>query len=206
LAYFYKEQTMTEILNLTDTTLSKSFFWFNEAPTHHFDDGLHLRTQGNTDFWQRTHYGFRRDDGHCLFTRATGDFQFSCRAVFAPESQYDQCGLMVRSDENHWIKQSTEYENPTISRLGSVVTNLGYSDWATQDVSSAIGERWYRMTREDNDFTLEWSADGVQWDQMRITHLHDAQDTISVGLYACSPKGEGFNCSFHNFRLTPVAN
>lgn len=177
------------------------FYWFNEAPEYTFDRGLRLHTRGDTDFWQRTHYGFQRDDGHCLFTRLGGDFVMTCHVAFEPCTQYDQCGLMVRVDPEHWIKLSTEYEDETLSRLGSVVTNAGWSDWATQDVDSSIRQRWYRITRERDDFTLESSEDGTLWRQMRITHLHNAHQSLEAGIYACSPQGNGFYCTFHSFAI-----
>lgn len=185
--------------------LPGGLYWFNEPPEHYLDDGLHIHTRGGTDFWQRTHYGFRRDDGHCLFARAQGNFRLACEVGFDPKTQYDQCGLMIRADDNHWIKVSTEFEDTALSRLGSVVTNGGYSDWATQDVSSRFRERRYRISRETDDFIVEYSDDGNAWRQMRIAHLHNAPETMEAGIYACSPKGEGFNCVFRAFSLTTTS-
>jgi uncharacterized protein len=176
--------------------LPATLYWFNEPQSWHAGTGLEMITDRETDFWQRTHYGFRRDNGHCLLADCDGDFVLAAHVRFDPRSQYDQCGIMVRVDEDNWIKVSTEYENDTISRLGSVVTHSGYSDWATQDVSSAIKERWYRITRQEKDFTLEASEDGHAWYQMRVTHLQNAGTTVAAGLYACSPVGEAFHCVF----------
>ncbi len=192
---------MQHTVCLSGPTLPDSFYWFNEPPEYHFDHGLHLRTRGGTDFWQRTHYGFQRDDGHCFFTRVKGDFQMVCHVSFTPCTQYDQCGVMVRVDADHWIKVSTEYENPEISRLGSVVTNSGYSDWATQDVSAGVSEKWYRASREGNDYFLEQGDNGHDWKQMRVTHLHRNPETVEAGVYACSPKGNGFCCHFRFLSL-----
>ena len=186
---------------LTGPTLPESFYWFHEPPAFYFDGGLHLHTRGDTDFWQRTHYGFRRDDGHCLFTRVAGDFRLVCHVAFAPCTQYDQCGVMVRVDESHWIKVSTEYENPEICRLGSVVTNGGYSDWATQDVPADVLEKWYRVSREGTDYILEQGDNGQDWKQMRIAHLDGGAETVEAGVYACSPKGDGFHCHFRTLSL-----
>lgn len=173
------------------------FYWFNEPKRVEFDNGLVMITKANTDFWQGTHYGFRRDDGHCLLTRLEGDFALSTQVSFTPKTQYDQCGLIVRLDAANWIKLSTEYEDETTSRLGSVVTNLGFSDWATQDIAPTIREIWYRISKRGADFLLESSLDGQQWQQMRVTHLHRPFATIEAGLYACSPLGEDFRCRFH---------
>jgi regulation of enolase protein 1 (concanavalin A-like superfamily) len=118
-------------------------------------------------------------------------------------SQYDQCGLMIRVDSENWIKTSTEYENEDWSRLGSVVTNLGYSDWATQDVSSEHSAMWYRISRCGQDFKIDVSVDGEHWKQLRIAHLHKASDRIAAGMYACSPIGRDFRSCFINFTCGP---
>ena len=183
-------------------SLPQKFYWFNEPKQYRFDEGLVLVTKPETDFWQRTHYGFRRDDGHCLLTQLTGDFCISTQVTFTAQEKYDQCGLIIRLDAENWIKTSTEYEDETVSRLGSVVTNLGYSDWATQDISSSIREVWYRISKRGQDFLIESSFDGREWQQMRITHLHRTFTTIEAGLYTCSPIGADFRCHFRWLTVT----
>jgi regulation of enolase protein 1 (concanavalin A-like superfamily) len=123
------------------------FQWAHAPARWSLDDGLELKTQPDTDYWQRTHYGFQRDNGHFYFTAVRGDFTASTQLVWSPVAQYDQCGLLVRADSQTWAKCSVEYETAEHSRLGSVVTNLGYSDWATQDLSGLITGRWYRIRR-----------------------------------------------------------
>lgn len=174
--------------------ISEEFYWFNEAREYYCDKGLVIKTEADTDFWQRTHYGFKRDNGHCLLTKLRGDFSFTGHFEFEPQTIYDQCGLIVRIDQDNWIKVSTEYENENISRLGSVVTNLGYSDWATTDISSEIKSMWYRISKNGNDFLIENSRDGENWKQMRITHLHQEIEELEVGIYACSPQDSSFQC------------
>ena len=43
-------------------------------------------------------------------------------------------------------------ENNEYQRLGSVVTNKGYSDWATTDVEASIKSMWYRLSRRESDY------------------------------------------------------
>lgn len=172
------------------------FHWFNAPTRSQFGRGLELFTDPKTDFWQRTHYGFRRDDGHCLLATLTGDFSITTRVEFAPLEKYDQCGLILRLDSENWIKVSTEYEDETCSRLGSVVTNLGYSDWATQDISSDHREMSYRISKNGSDFLLEHSYDGLAWAQLRVAHLHRPFEMLEAGVYACSPIGQDFRCRF----------
>jgi len=121
----------------------------------------------------------------------------TCRKIsyhveYKPAEIYDQVGLMVIIDEENWIKVSTEYEGEEISKLGSVVTNLGYSDWATEDIFSAINSMWYRVKRDGDTFFIENSRKGENWFQMRINHLHREVKELAVGIYACSPKESSF--------------
>lgn len=176
--------------------MPEGFHWFNEPASFAIGNGLEIVTKAETDFWQSTHYGFRRDDGHCLLTTLEGDFSLATHAEFEPRSRYDQCGLMIRIDAENWIKASTEYESEDCSRLGSVVTNLGYSDWATQDIPSSRREMWYRISKNGQDFLIENSHDGEVWVQQRIAHLHRPALRVQAGVYACSPIGRNFHCRF----------
>jgi uncharacterized protein len=192
---------MQHIEQFLQPSLPADFYWFNEPGHYRLGDGLEIVTDEKTDFWQRTHYGFQRDDGHCLLTRRSGDFSLAARVEFEPRQKYDQCGLIVRLDSQNWIKVSTEYESEHVSRLGSVVTNLGYSDWATQDVASDRRSMGYRISRRGSDFLLENSPDGEAWLQMRITHLHQPAQQYEIGVYACSPLGRDFRCCFKTLEI-----
>ncbi len=177
-------------------SIPEKFYWFNPPARFQLGAGLEITTDEKTDFWQRTYYGFQNDNGHCLFTRLTGDFSLTAHVEFRPREKYDQCGLMLRIDPENWIKLSIEYESESHSRLGSVVTNLGFSDWATQDISSKQREMSYRISRNGNDFLLENSDDGRRWHQLRVAHLHKGTETLESGVYACSPVGKDFWCRF----------
>jgi regulation of enolase protein 1 (concanavalin A-like superfamily) len=182
-------------------TIPKDFYWLNE-PTYRLAQGLMITTKPETDFWQRTHYGFQRDDGHCLLTHIDGDFTIETHTQFNPVSQYDQCGLMIRLDRENWIKCSVEYEDAMHSRLGSVVTNEGFSDWATQDMPSSTKAMHYLIERKGNDFLIRYALNHHEWHQMRIAHLRRCQKTLKIGIYACCPVGKGFDCQFNDIKIT----
>jgi regulation of enolase protein 1 (concanavalin A-like superfamily) len=194
---------MTMLINF-ENSIAPDFQWLNEPSQYTVNNGLHITTDPETDFWQRTHYGFRNDNGHCLLTRLSGDFQLTTAVEFHPQNAYDQCGLFVRVDAENWIKASVEYINPQLAELGSVVTNLGYSDWATTEISPDIHRIWYRISRRGPDFLLQNSYDGEKWVQMRITHLHAAPESLEAGIYACSPANGRFQCTFE--QITIAAN
>ncbi len=59
-------------------------------------------------------------------------FSFIVKTDFTESHhRFDQCGIVIYLDSDNWLKASVEYENDTYQHLGSVVTNDGYSDWAT---------------------------------------------------------------------------
>ena len=175
----------------------RDFFWKNPPAASTLEGGrVTMTTAPATDFWQRTHYGFRADSGHCLLTKVTGNFTMTVTAEFDYRTQFDQCGVVVYESEDTWMKGSIERENDTMGRLGSVGTNHGWSDWATADIPAEIRKVSYRLHRRGDDFLLERAFPGEDWAQMRIFHLHGIGETVSVGVYACSPKESSFTAVF----------
>ena len=149
------------------------FQWKNEPEDFTVQDGkITLTTKPHTDFWQRTHYGFRNDSGHCLLKTVQGDFTMEVSAQFTYQGRFDQCGVIAYHSADTWVKGSIEKENEQMGRLGSVVTNLGYSDWATMDVPATLQAVSYRLHRRGDDFLLEHAFTDQAWVQMRIFHLH----------------------------------
>src|SRR4051812_6491438 len=103
-------------------TLDQRLAWRCEPTNWRLDTErqvLRVEPDAETDFWQRTHYGFRVDNGHFLFASVPGPFGLLTRVRFQPAHQYDQAGLMVRLSENCWLKTSVEYEPAATNRLGA---------------------------------------------------------------------------------------
>lgn len=96
------------------------------------DDKIEITTNPHTDLWQRTYYHFRNDNAPVLQVKTTDKyFSFVVRTEFDSKVRFDQCGVVMYLDSENWLKASIEYENEEFQHLGSVVTNSGYSDWAT---------------------------------------------------------------------------
>ncbi|HSN77179.1 MAG TPA: DUF1349 domain-containing protein [Anaerolineae bacterium] len=179
-------------------------------------DVVEIVTDPNTDFWQRSYYGFRNDNAPALLIESALNFTWTAKVAFDYRQQFDQCGFIVYLDRDNWFKAAVEYENASFSRLGSVVTNLGYSDWATTDIATPTFI-WYRLSRRGPDFLIESSFDGHVFQQMRIFHLHLLGETtaemgqsnpplpagkpVRFGLYACSPNPSSFTARFSDFKL-----
>lgn len=168
------------------------------------EDKIEMTTKPNTDLWQRTYYHFRNDNAP-VFQMSTSEkfFSFVVKTEFSESShRFDQCGVVVYLDSENWLKASIEYENEHFQYLGSVVTNHGYSDWATAEIPAHIKTMWYRLSRRNDDFCIECSEDGEAYHQMRICHLHEANDEIRFGIYACSPKNSSFRAVFTHMEMT----
>ena len=140
-------------------------------------------TEPHTDLWQRTYYGFCNDNAPLLQAKTKERFfSFTVKTEFASKRRFDQCGIAVYLDGENWLKASIEYENEEYQRLGSVVTNGGYSDWATTDISASVKEMWYRLSRRNSDYCIECSVDGIHFKQMRICHLSKGDGEIAFGI------------------------
>jgi len=163
-----------------------------------------MTTEPNTDLWQRTYYGFQNDNAPVLQMKTSEKFfSFVVKTEFESKTRFDQSGVVMYLDSDNWFKAGVEYENDKIQRLGCVVTNNGYSDWCSTDVPSSIKSIWFRFSRRESDYYLEYSDDGKNWKQMRMFHMFKGDGEISFGVYACSPDKEGsFNASFTDMELT----
>ena len=195
--------TTNPLSSFGGTTLDARFRWHCEPPQWELmaDGALRVTPSAATDFWRKTHYGFEADNGHFLFAELAGDFVMTVRVALQPVNLYDQAGLMVRLSPTCWLKTSLEFELEKPSRLGAVVTSDGYSDWSTQSVSPPPREVWLRVRREGDDYIVESSWEGTQWEQLRMAHLREGPGggAVAAGVYACCPKESGFVAEFREF-------
>ena len=166
-------------------------------------DKIEITTRPHTNLWQRTYYHFRNDNAPVLQMETEEKFfSFVVKTEFASHHRFDQCGVILYLDSENWLKASVEYENEKFQHLGSVVTNHGFSDWATTEISAQVHTMWYRLSRREDDFCIECSEDGETFHQMRICHLLEGADTIRFGVYACSPEDSSFTATFTRMALT----
>jgi len=187
--------------------LHPSLEWLNPPASWQIDAArscLLVESSAETDFWQRTHYGFRADSGRLLSAAVATDGELQATVLAMPAHRYDQAGLMVRASADCWLKTSVEYEPSGPSQLGVVVTNNGFSDWSLQDftgtgtLSYGLRVRW-----EGGDFFVEHGTDENRpWRLLRVAHLfRQPGSPLRCGLYACSPKGSGFHAEFSDLRI-----
>ena len=186
----------------------KNFSWTRQPESCIIkDDTIEVTTKPKTDLWQRTYYHFRNDNAP-VFQMETEEkfFSFIVKTDFTESHhRFDQCGIVLYLDSDNWLKGSVEYENEEFQHLGSVVTNNGYSDWATTAIPANIKTMWYRLSRREDDHCIECSQDGTHFTQMRVCHLHQGGGKIKFGIYACSPEQSSFKALFTDMKLTECA-
>ncbi len=182
----------------------KNMKWVREPKEYTVaDDRIEIITSPHTDLWQRTYYHFRNDNAPALqFETDEKYFSFTVKTEFFSKHRFDQCGVVMYLDSDNWLKASIEYENEVFQHLGSVVTNNGYSDWATTEIDASVKSMWYRFSRRLDDYCLECSDDGITFRQMRVCHMWHGDGVIRFGIYACSPENSSFKAVFTNLNVT----
>ena len=173
--------------------------WLNEPAAWRRDEALHVTTDARTDFWRETHYGFSHDTGH-FYAFETGEAftaQVRVRAEF--EQLYDQAGLMVRLDAEHWVKAGIEFSDG-LPMLSSVRT-IGQSDWATGVYTHDPADFWLRLTVANGVLRLQVSADGDEWPLVRLCPFPAAPRYL-VGPMCCTPERSGLQVTFSDWALT----
>ncbi len=180
------------------------FKWINTPKEYEIKDNkVEITTEPNTDLWQRTYYHFRNDNAPMLLMETSEKyFSFIVKTSFDSKNRFDQCGVIMYLDSDNWVKASIEFENDEFQHLGSVVTNNGYSDWATTEIDASIKNMWYRFSRREDDYLIECSFDGITYKQMRICHMFKGDKSIRFGVYACSPEDSCFKATFTNMKIS----
>lgn len=179
--------------------------WIREPRQYSIHDGkIEITTMPGTDLWQRTYYHFRNDNAPVLQMETEEKFfSFVVRTDFTgAHHRFDQCGIVMYLDSENWLKGSVEYENEEFQHMGSVVTNHGYSDWATVAISTQVKTMWYRFSRREDDYCIECSQDGEHFIQIRVCHMWEGGGRIRFGVYACSPEESSFTAAFDHMELT----
>lgn len=183
----------------------KNLQWTRKPASYSIkEDRIEMTTTPHTDLWQRTYYHFRNDNAPVLQMETEERFfSFIVKTDLSEtKHRFDQCGIVMYLDPDNWIKASVEYENESFQHLGSVVTDHGYSDWATTEIPADVKTMWYRFSRRQDDYRIECSQNGVRFSQMRICHMRKGAGAIRFGIYACSPGDSSFTAVFTDMMVT----
>lgn len=179
-------------LGFTDWT------WLN-PPTRWAPHGdrLDVTTDTDTDFWVTTHYGFVRDTGHALLRPASARFRLRVTFEGDYREQYDQAGLLLRLDENNWIKTGVEYVDGH-QQISAVVTRE-VSDWNVaplERISPTVTPVTLEMRRENDTVTVHYGTGGAAPETMLRLAYFPPGPGARAGVMCASPDGKGFTARF----------
>jgi regulation of enolase protein 1 (concanavalin A-like superfamily) len=173
--------------------------WLNEPSTWEVKDGkLEMKVTPESDYWRKTHYGFTVDDGPFFYTTRGGEFEVSMKISGNYKTRFDQMGLMLRIDEEHWIKTGIEYVDG-VYNFSTVVTDV-HSSWSVIELSGKPESIWIKAIRKIDAVEIFYSLDGVKYNMSNVAYLSDNK-TVMVGMMAASPDGDGFNALFEEFSI-----
>ena len=112
---------------------------WTHAPVEAREDGdeLLVTAAEGSDAWRHTSYGFVHDSEHALLTLLAVDTAVEVSFTAAFSAQFDQAGVFLRIDDEHWIKAGVEFADG-LPQVGAVVTDVR-SDWSVAPVPSWAG-------------------------------------------------------------------
>lgn len=173
--------------------------WFNPPAAWEVLGGqLQVTSAPNSDFWRKTHYGFIRDSGHFFYREVHGDFSAEIKITGQYKDLYDQAGLMLRVDENNWIKTGIEFFDSC--QHASAVVTREFSDWSVVTLENQPASLWLRVTRKAEAVEIFYSLDGQTYQLLRLAYLVPSEVT-QVGPMCASPDGSGFMTTFESFKI-----
>lgn len=197
-----KDIVAERALNSSIFRIERIMHWMNEPQRwQHTEQAISVHVEPGTDFWRKTHYGFIRDNGHVYGAQVSGDFMAKVKVSGAYRDLYDQAGLMVRIDAEHWIKTGIEFVHG-VQYVSAVVTN-DFSDWSVAPLPQNPASIWLRLIRKAEAVEIFYSLDGEHFTLLRIAYLLPSAEAL-VGVMCAAPDGGGFDVVFEHFSVQPL--
>lgn len=155
-----------------------------------------------SDLWRHTSYGFVHDDAPALLAPLEDGRAVEIGFVLGGSEQFDQAGVLLRADAEHWIKAGVEFADGRLT-AGAVVT-AGVSDWSTGPVHDwADREITVRASRSGDAVTVRARCGDEPWRLLRLAPI-DPELTWSAGPFCASPTRSGLTVEFTSWRVGPA--
>jgi regulation of enolase protein 1 (concanavalin A-like superfamily) len=154
---------------------------------------LKVTTIHESDFWRNTSYGFVHDSGHALLSDFPVNSSMEVTFVLDYSGQFDQAGIIVYSDSQHWIKAGVESADG-FPQVGAVVTSVN-SDWSLAPVPGWMGKLvTVRASRTTDALTIRARCD--EEDQLIRLAPIDASLSWRGGPHCASPISNSLEVTF----------
>jgi regulation of enolase protein 1 (concanavalin A-like superfamily) len=173
--------------------------WQNAPPRAEASEAeLIVTTADQSDFWNRTGYGFVHNNGHALLrdfpAHTAMEVEFSAEWTH----EFDQAGLFVYADPEHWVKAGVEFADGVLG-LGAVVTD-GRSDWSLGQVPEWMDQTIrVRVSRSTDAISVRARTQDEPWRLVRLAPI-DATLTWFAGPLAASPTRANLKVTFHEWQ------
>jgi regulation of enolase protein 1 (concanavalin A-like superfamily) len=176
--------------------------WFNQPGTWKENAAsLTFTVDPDTDYWQVTHYGFKRDNGPFYYQEADGDFEASVKITGQYSELFHQAGLMIRIDEKNWIKTGIEYVDG-MQHVSAVVTR-DVSDWSVVPRHNSPESVWLKLLRKGDYVEIKYSFDQKTYDMLRLAYFPPGVK-VQIGMVAAAPGKLSFPVTFENFKVVTI--
>lgn len=173
--------------------------WLNEpASWQRTGDVLRVSVDPGTDFWRTTGYGYVHDNGHIYGELLPGDLDVSVRVRGAFANQYDQAGIMLRADEQTWLKTGLEFFEGR-PRLSTVLT-MGFSSWMVADLPPGTDAVTLRVSRRGDAVEVRYAAGDGAAELAALVFMPPGREMLA-GIVCAAPEGSGFSVAFHDLRI-----
>ncbi len=172
--------------------------WFNEPEEWGIEQTtrLWMWVTAQTDYWRVSHYGFTVDDAPFYYATYGGEFEAKVKISADYKEQYDQAGLMLRIDQENYIKAGVEFVDGRYNI--SVVVTHKTSDWSLIALDKPVPCIWIKAVRRLDAVEVFYSLDDNHYVMIRNAWMQD-NIPMMVGLMGASPDGMGFNAVFEDF-------
>lgn len=163
-------------------------------------DILEVTAVAGSDAWRHTSYGFVHDSEHALLAPLAVGQAVEVRLQTTFTGQFDQAGVMVRADAEHWVKAGLEFADGVLN-LGAVVT-LERSDWSVAPVDWNGRAVTVRVSRSAESLTIRAWVDDEPSQLVRVAPFVDGD--VTAGPFLCAPTRAGFTARFLSWELVPA--
>lgn len=190
---------IVSLFHITKAQSLEKMTWFNEPAQWEIKDKkLIMAVTPQSDYWRISHYGFTLDDAPFYYSTYGGEFETKVKITGDYNARFDQMGLMLRIDEQNYIKAGVEFVDGKFN-LSTVVTHKT-SDWIVIVLEKTPPFLWIKAVRRLDAVEIFYSFDDKEYTMMRNAYLQD-NTPVQVGFMAASPDGNGFRATFENFTV-----
>ena len=173
--------------------------WFNEPEKWNIENNsLSMFVTPQTDYWRISHYGFTVDDAPFYYGEYGGEFEATVKITGHYKERFDQAGLMIRLDNENYIKAGIEFVDGKYNL--SVVVTHHTSDWSVITLDRPVDFIYIKAVRRLDAIEVFYSFDGKEWVMMRNAWMQD-NHPVKVGVMGASPDGQGFEVKFEDFKV-----